>query len=260
VAVLAEEQDILREAISRNAGIVLTLISSGMMRHCKSRFLCETDGKILVESVPAETPLIEEMIRTTKPAGVSFKSGHTKVVFAAPLVERLPEYRINSTVVLQAVRLAWPTQIKSIQRRTNYRVRVGTDAELSARVWRIGPKAILRDKPLASCEIPAQLLDLSMGGMGVTLSAPKHEPLRVDPADRLRVEISTPDREMLVEARMVHPDRLPRDAKSVRAGLQFADLQNDLEGRQVLALLTKLLGELKRAEIRRARLGLMQST
>jgi c-di-GMP-binding flagellar brake protein YcgR len=138
-------------------------------------------------------------------------------------------------------------------------VRVTPENEMSCRVWRIGPHAILRDRPLASTEIPAELTDFSTGGMGVTLRAPKHEPLRVDPADRLRVEVTMGEKQILIEAHMRHPTAVPKGADMIRAGLQFSDLQNNLEGRQNLAALTKIVGELQRAEIRRARLGMTQT-
>jgi hypothetical protein len=38
--------------------------------------------------------------------------------------------------------------------------------------------------------------------------------------------------------------------------VQFKKLQNDLEGRQNVAALTQIVGELQRDEVRRIRLGL----
>ncbi len=254
---MSEENDLLREAVARGAGVVLSLPSLGMLRHHKSRFLGQQGDDILLESIAGESALIEELITTTKPAGVSFKNGATKVMFASPVIERIVEYRINSTTIVQALRLSWPTAIKAIQRRSNYRVRVGGEAELSARVWRIAPKAILRDRPLSTAEIPAQLLDLSAGGMGVMLTGAREEPLRIDHADRLRVEISQGDRKLLLEASLKHPLVVPRNTTTLRAGLAFIALENDLVGRQNLAILTKIVGVLQRAEVRRARLGLM---
>jgi len=47
-------EEILRQAIARNLGAVLSLPSAGMLRHCKSRFLSELDGGILFESPAAK--------------------------------------------------------------------------------------------------------------------------------------------------------------------------------------------------------------
>ncbi|HEV7298953.1 MAG TPA: hypothetical protein VGN72_06265 [Tepidisphaeraceae bacterium] len=252
-----EEHDLLLQAVARNASVVLSLPSSGMLRHHKSRFLGGDDGCLLVESVPSERMLIEEMITTGKAAGVSFKVGVTKVVFATPVVQRIDEFRINGDTVVQCLRMPWPTKIQAIQRRSNYRVRVGPDAELTARVWRIGPRAILKDRPSSTAEIPAKLIDLSTGGMGVTLTGTPEEPLKIDPADRLRIEIAFAEKEVVLEAALRHPPTVPKGCTSLRAGLQFVDLEADMVGRQALASLTKLIGELQRAEVRMARLGLM---
>jgi c-di-GMP-binding flagellar brake protein YcgR len=254
-----QENDFLREAVARNAGIVLSLPSLGMLRHYKSRFLAEVDGQIIVESAPAEFHLIDELIANATNVGISFKSGPTKVVFGSPITERIDDWRMNDNATIHALRMQWPGAIQSIQRRSNYRVRVGADAELTARVWRIAPRKPLADVPPTAAEIPAQLLNLSTGGMGVTLSAPEDEPLRIDPADRLRVEITFVERKILMEASLRHPQKVPKDAKTLRAGLEFSDMQSNIDGRQTEALLNKIIGELQRAEVRRARLGMMSA-
>lgn len=257
---MSEEADLLREAVARGAGIVLSLPSSGMLRHHKSRFLGQpSPTEILVESIGSESTLIDEIVQTQKPAGISFKNGITKVMFASAVIERINEHRINDSTVVQALRLSWPAAIKAIQRRSNYRVRVTPDAELSVRVWRIAPRVPLRDRPLSTAEIPAQLIDLSIGGMGVVLTSAREEPLRIDHADRLRIEISQGERKLLIEASLKHPQVVARNLKTLRAGLAFISLEHDLTGRQTLATLTKIVGELQRAEVRRSRLGLMSA-
>jgi hypothetical protein len=43
---------------------------------------------------------------------------------------------------------------------------------------------------------------------------------------------------------------------TVRAGIQFKDLGTEMAGRHTLSQLTKIVGELQRAEARRYRLGI----
>src|SRR4051812_1685417 len=100
--------DILLDAIARNAGIVLSLPSAGLLRHYKSRFLAEVKDGFWVESVPAERPLVEELVRTQMPAGVSFKSGLLKVIFTAPVIRHDPAYRVNVGMVLEAIHVSFP--------------------------------------------------------------------------------------------------------------------------------------------------------
>jgi hypothetical protein len=59
---------------------------------------------------------------------------------------------------------------------------------------------------------------------------------------------------LLLEASLRYPFPLP-EAAPVRAGLQFTNLEGNLDGRQKLAQLAKIVGGLHREEVRRARLG-----
>lgn len=247
--------DMLKEAIARNAGIVLSLPSAGMLRHHKSRFLAEAPGGFYVESVPAEAMLIDALVMTGQPAGISFKNGHLKVVFACPIKQRQATYRINATTEVEAVLMPFPTDVKAIQRRNNYRVKIPAGAEFSTRIWRIPEHAYLGDRPMAAQEIGCELRDISIGGVGVTFKGKDGEPAKVSSADRLRIELSHPGGKILVEGRMRHPVE-PKKENQMRAGVQFKTLEGNLDGRQILAQLTRIVGELQRDEVRRLRLGL----
>src|SRR5687767_1957867 len=122
--------DILKDAIARNGGIVLSLPSAGLLRHHKSRFLSEFPDGFWVESIPSERPLVEELIRTGQPAGISFKSGTTKVVFATAVMRLDLAYRVNQETEIPALLMAMPAEVKAIQRRHNYRVAVQAGSEV----------------------------------------------------------------------------------------------------------------------------------
>lgn len=151
--------------------------------------------------------------------------------------------------------VAFPAEIKAIQRRNNYRVRIPPDSGFSARVWRIPERAYLGDRPMAAQEIDCEVRDLSTGGIGVVFSGKDGQPAKVSPQDRLRVELSVPAGKMLLEGRMRFPAE-PVKEMQFRAGVQFKALEADLDGRQILAQLTRIVGELQREEVRRMRLGL----
>jgi c-di-GMP-binding flagellar brake protein YcgR len=256
-------QDILREAIVRNCGVVLSLPSAGMLRHYRSRFLAEAgpehpsgaDGAAFwLESVPSERPLLDELVASQKPVGVSFKGSAGKAVFTAPILGREAGFRINATTVVEAILMPFPAQVKSIQRRTNYRVAVPEDADLTARVWHIRDRARLDEEPSPAREIGTKLRDMSVGGLGVIFAGNGEKPLKIAPDDRLRVELKHKDLTLLLEANLRYPHPLPEEG-AVRAGLQFANLEGNLDGRQKLMQLAKIVGKLHREEVRRARLG-----
>ena len=250
--------DLLHDAIARNAAVVLSLPSAGMLRHCKSRFLAEEGGEFWVESVPEERVLIDELIAQRKPAGISFKSSTTRVVFTTSISRRMTEYRINTETVVEAVALRFPTEIKAVQRRNNYRVHIPQDCDLKVRIWRIGPRAYIKDRPMAAQELTSEIRDLSVGGMGVIFTGNDGCPPRITPEDRLRVQLEFRDISLVLEANMRYPVT-PICTETIRAGIQFKALQNDLEGRQILARLTRIVGELQREEVRHYWLGMSRA-
>src|SRR5690349_3765858 len=99
---------ILEDAIARNAAIVVSLPSAGMLRHHKSRFLGADESGYWVEAAPGDEALIDQLIAAAHPVGVSFKSGVNKVVFTSPITARQAEFRLNETTVLPALLVATP--------------------------------------------------------------------------------------------------------------------------------------------------------
>jgi c-di-GMP-binding flagellar brake protein YcgR len=249
-----EKTHLLDEAVARNCGIVLSYPSDGMLRHHKSRFLGECSDGIWVESPPQEAKLADALIAAAKPAGFSFKNGANKVVFTAVLLKREPEHRVNEEVSVEAVLLQRPKEIKAVQRRAAYRVRVPQDYEMTVRLWRIGREADLRDKPMSASEIPCKLIDLSVGGIGLLLENREGKSVAIHPADRLRLELTHLGESLVVEGRLRYPEQKPRN-DACRAGIQFCALEDAMQGRRVLQALTRITGELQRLELRRFRLG-----
>jgi c-di-GMP-binding flagellar brake protein YcgR len=247
--------DILSQAIARNSAAVLSLPSAGMIRHHKSRFLNETAEGVWLESIGAEQPLIEGLIAGGQPCGISFKSADQKISFAAKVLKLDPEYRINETTILPAVMIDRPAEVKTVQRRNNYRVRVPADMDLTVRIWRIPERFRVKDKPPRTAELGLMLRDISVGGLGVTLLPQDNQPVRILDGERVRVTIKAGgDDELIIEGRVCTIRN--GDGPGVRTGIQFLNLQDGLEGRQVLDKLTKIIGAMQREEVRRRRLGL----
>ncbi|MGA3068351.1 MAG: hypothetical protein ABSF29_16015 [Tepidisphaeraceae bacterium] len=247
--------ELLQQAIARNVGVVLSLPSAGMLRHHKSRFLSETDEGIVVEAPAGEESLIADLIATGKPAGISFKHAQKKSIFAVPILKILRALQLNGDTTVDAILIARPQEVKSIQRRSDYRVSIVPDDEIIIRIWRIGDRVFYKDQPLASQEVKAQLRNLSTGGAGVQLFGKDNQPPKIDTEDRLRVQLSARDQILILEGRMRGPGH-PGNDNSINTGIQFKKIEDDLYGRKMLATLTRLIGELQREEIRRMRLGL----
>jgi c-di-GMP-binding flagellar brake protein YcgR len=247
---VSEPTEILSEAVARNFGAVLSLPSAGMLRHCKTRFLMEEPGAFWIESVSGQTDLIDQLIAQQHPVGIAFKSATNKVVFTTTVRRRDPGFSPNAGLTLEALLLDFPKDIKAVQRRSDYRVKIVPDCGLETRMWRIPEHFILRDRPSGTFELTARVRDLSTGGMGVFCSSRDGADLKLAPDQRLRIMLRFEDLEAVIEGRARHMVTTPE--KSIRIGVQFKKLENDLEGRQILSKLTNIVARLQRQEIRRA--------
>ena len=272
---------LLREAIARHAGIVLSLPSptgpapappqdaaaegpedgaNPPLRHYKSKFLADAGDGLWVASVPAEAALVRELVGRRVPVGVSFRSGQLKVMFAAPLLHvqddygGLPPGMPGSGALL--LRFPSPNEVRAVQRRRTFRVPVLPTSELVARLWLMPDDAHLRDRPLSKSELSCELRDISVGGLGVTILVPDGRPVAVGPGDRVRVQLTLRDTSVLLEGRLRHPPKPVRLGDgSVRAGVQFRTLGEGRDDRLALAQLNKIVAELQREAIRRRQLG-----
>ena len=247
------DQGLLKDAIARNAGAVLSLPSAGMLRHHKTRFLACDEVGFWIEMPAGEKPLVDELIANCGAVGLSVKAGVNKVVFTTTVDRCDPDMRINTQTVVDALLMAWPKEIKSVQRRSDYRARVPAGSSIRANVWRIPEHHFLADRPPAAAEIECSIRDLSLGGMCLFVSPRADEPrLAVD--QRLRIQLTWNGGAILIEGRARHGRPLP--GGDVRLGVQFRKMDNSIEGRQSMAALTGVVGQLQRDELRRMRLGL----
>jgi len=250
--------EMLRQAIDRNSWAILSLPSAGMLRNHKSRFVAESDGGILMQAPDGEAPLIAELVRTQTPCAISFQRGTYKVLFAARIRKTINDWRMNDNLAVDAVLLDFPTEIKATQKRTDYRVDIRPDGDVSVRVWKISGSDYLKATPAGTREVTAQIRDLSIGGVGVKLIGKDDQLPIIGTDDRLRVALNYLGKEIVVEGRMRAPTVKPQ-GNCILTGIQFKKLEEDLEGRQTMAQLVRIVGELQRAELRMIKMGLIQS-
>jgi c-di-GMP-binding flagellar brake protein YcgR len=263
MATTADNLGMLREAIARNAGMVLSLPSSeGQLRHHKSRFLADAGDGFWVQSDPEARSLVEELISTQRPAGVSFRSGVNKVIFATQIQHCMPDYELSAPVDegngtrIEALLLRFPDDVHAVQRRKSFRVPVTPGStDLQVKVWTMTEQANLRDKPPVSREILCEVRDLSVGGIGLTIRATSGRLPNVATGDRIRIQLTLRGTVAVLEGRLRYPPRVTKDS-SVRAGVQFKALGDSREDHHAGTQLNKIVNELQRELIRRKKLGI----
>jgi len=243
--------DTLLEAIARNAPAILSLPSAGMVRHHKTRFLLADTEAFWVEAPPHEEAFFDALVGSRGVIGVAFKSQVLKVVFTTPVLGRDAAFRVNESSSVPAVKLELPPEVRAVQRREFYRVRVRPTDEPTARAWRIPEHHVLRDRPPAVLEMPVGVRDVGLGGIGLTFARQGADDVKLIMDQRLRILLRYGETELLLDGRVrflkVQPDG------NVQAGVKFQRMEADLEGRQTQSVLTRIVGELQRAEVRRMR-------
>jgi hypothetical protein len=251
----------LREAIARNAGMVLSLPEGGRLRHHKTRFLADAGDGFWVRSINFDPAVVRELIASRRPAGVAFRSGEKKIIFAAEIQHWMPDYELTGAVddanagPVEALLLKFPTELRAIQRRKSFRVPVVGVTDLEVRIWTMPETAYLRDKPASNREIACAARDISVGGIGLTIRATNGKPPNIAAGDRIRIQLSLRGATALLEGRLRYPPKTTRDS-SFQAGVQFRALGDTREDRAASNELNKIVNELQRELIRRKKLGI----
>ena len=251
--------ELLNDAVARNAAAVISLPAGGELHHHKTRFLGRDGRGVWLESVAGQRGQIEVMIRTANPVGVSFRGDPNRVAFCSRIISIDNDFRLNESFGVEALLLEFPREVTPIQRRASYRVTVPIDAELALRVWRIPEHVYLRERPPAAQELPCRIRNISEGGVGVLLQPKADQAIRFAAGERLRLQLVHRDIDFIIEGRIRHAETLPDGAAvpGVYVGVQFKKLENNLEGRQTLASINAIIGELQRDEVKRTRLGVI---
>jgi c-di-GMP-binding flagellar brake protein YcgR len=242
----------LFDAVARGAGLVLSLPSPDGLLHCKSRFLGEDQHGLWV-SASGDEAMVDQMINSGRIVGVSFRGGDVRHVFVTAILRRELYFELHEGVTTSALLLAFPAEVKAMQRRNSYRVRVPPESELIVRCWRMTRRAELHDKPLSAQQLSLDVRDISLGGLGVTFHGTEGEPPKVTPEDRLRLELKFGKIDLLIEGRM-RATQIDPAATSFRTGIRFCFVQEGIEDRQTLTRLTRIVGDLQREEVRYQRM------
>jgi c-di-GMP-binding flagellar brake protein YcgR len=251
------EMDILMQAIARNAAAVLSVPAEKTFEHHKSRLLRDEPDRFWIDASRQSSAAADALVARQAAVGVSFRAGPQKITFTAPVMQFNGAFQINADTTTRALQLKFPTEIHAIQRRSAYRVHVPINGDLAFRMWRIPEHVYFKDRPGTAQELPAQVIDLSTGGLGVMLFSRGEDTPRITMNQRVRISMQFRDEEeLLLEGRVRYFPPSVEPGKAMRCGIQFKKLESNIEGRQILSAINHIIAELPREETRRARLGL----
>ena len=251
---MVDVKQLLELAVTRNAPVSLTLLSGNMARAHKSRLLAIDAGGLSVEGVPGQAAAIEAVVKEQQAVRVSFRHETNNVEFVTAALGFRRDFPLNQNVKTEALRLAIPTDVKVVQRRSNYRVSVVPDVDLTFNVWRIGERDDLFAKPAGTMSMNVDVRDFSTGGVGGVWKRRTTDPKTLASQQRLRIDAVHLDATLTIDARVRFLEAIP-NTDNCRIGIQFSISDSSLQDRQKVTALNKLFSELQRMELRRKRLG-----
>src|SRR5690242_3248506 len=80
-----QAEQMLAAAVNRRAAIVLSLPTEGLVRHFRTKFLCENADGIWVELVTATDAQLRELIAGAQLVAGSFHGGNNRITFLCTL-------------------------------------------------------------------------------------------------------------------------------------------------------------------------------
>jgi hypothetical protein len=262
-SVTGDNVGMLREAIARGAALVLSLPRpDGSLRHHKSRFIADAGDGVWVAAVADEPGLVDGLIARGEPVGVTFRGGEFRCTFVTTALHVERGFRNGGAAAPgdgaapgAALLLAFPADVRAVQRRRNFRVPVTAASELQVKLWTMPEHATVRDRPVAGREILCEARDISVGGIGVTIRPGAGKLQSVATGDRVRVQLTLRETVVVLEGRLRYPPKASADGP-VRAGVQFRTLDDGRDDRLAASQLNRIVNELQREQIRRKKLGL----
>jgi hypothetical protein len=245
-----DDQQLLRDAIARNAGAVISVPTGDVYSHHKTRLVAGEDEGFWIQ-MPLGTRAQMDLVMTRRlTVGLSLTSKSRKVIFSTLVQQFRSDVALNAQISVDAVLLAWPSQVEAIQRRATYRASVRLDADLPVSIHCIEDGAALAETPAPEFAREVIMRNLSIDGVGMICVA---NPQAAAPVanQRLRISITHAGSELLLGGRVRYVRPLPNGNSSL--GIQFEKLELNAENRATLAALTNLVSQLQRDEIRRHR-------
>jgi len=234
----------LEWAVEKQAPLSICLLPEGQWQGLKSsilRFDGQQDLLQILYPVYPEKAAPPEIV-TGQELGISFRRGHKKCLFVAPVVMRQRETGADAqpvdTLVLRA-----PSGVREMQRRLYQRVTVPPERLVPVKLWQGGvPKAQRQSWPICA----GRVSNVSVGGVFVEVRADQNPRLTVGESVGVEITAQASQPPILVDAQYRHCMLISADRLGL--GLQFVGLEQDCPGRATLTQIAEFVKELRRGQ------------
>lgn len=236
-------RELLREAARRSATVDLIRLLKSGPDACRSRFV-ELPKAALAVEVPSRLGR-SVPVRPDERIEIYFRIKEHRYYFQTK-VESRSRIAITERFDLPVLLIAPPRRIERRQRRQFVRIAVPEVDRLMAHLWLVDDP----DRPDETSQLPpAEVLDISGGGMRVLLEGKKRGRVREGQQAHLHVDLTDGRAPLKLVAHVEHVDRtLPQ---AVRFGLHFEGLDETPEARAIRDRVLKFVVCREREELKR---------
>jgi len=239
-------QSVLNWAVQKKVVLSISLLPEAQYHNLRSQLVRFDAGQEVIQiTYPVPT---DHRVPPELPAGqllgASFRRGHKKCIFVAPVLMRRAE-QTHDGLNCDTLILRMPRTIREMQRRMYQRVTVLPHTFLAAKLWEGGlPQPGQTPWPICAGRVG----NVSAGGVLVEIRMDQNPKLGVGDLVGVEITVRPGLPPLCVQAQYRHcvlsgPDR-------IGLGLQFVGLEQDVPGRATLLDLADLVRDLRRAGAR----------
>jgi len=222
--------DILSTAIQEKADVTLSFTRGGkwFLYHAKISHV-DQDSVFLTEDTNSED------ILENQPVGICINLGHFKYLFEAAI------QTVENTGHQAQIQFDFPEKIEKMQRRAYERQPVPSNLKVKCLFWHRGYLDNSQENPLEQYW-QGRLLNLSAGGAQIAVDLNMKDFFSVGQLVGVQFTPMSYQRPLLLEAHVKYLMDQP-DQDQFLVGVEFLGLEAEMEGREVLHRLVKVIND-----------------
>lgn len=250
---VATIDDILKQAVLEKVGLRLTALEGAKSTH-NARALQWSEAPS-PEGLWVHLPDADEhttaRFGTALPAvNVSFAVDQTRYEFNSSVLSRNRRFWINDAVMVDALLVAAPAEVRRIEERRHPRLPVSEGSGVSAQLIRLKRTTAAAPDAAALVPVDGKLQDLSLAGAGF-VCAPDRALLAAERGERLACVIDFRGQKIVLVASLARAVSVSN--RAMRIGVDFAAHENEKAMAGKLAELASIVQELERQDSLRHR-------
>lgn len=245
--------DILKQAVLEKSGLRLTALDGAKSTHAaRALQWSEAPGPrgLWVHLPEADEGTIARFGTALPAVDVSFAVDQTRYEFNSKVLSRNRRFWIDDTVMVDALLVAAPAEVRRIEERRKPRLPVSEGSGVSAQLIRLSKSSSVATDAPELLPVDAKLQDLSLAGAGF-MCAPNRALLAAQRGERLACVIHFRGSKIVLVASLARV--MSVSSRAMRIGIDFAAHEGEAAMAGKLAELAKVVQELQRQDSLRRR-------